>query len=201
MKDELLQILFDQSIGLLIGIIASLIAAIIYSLYQQRKRMKMEYKLYGKLEGTWVEKISKQEGRKYSIAKFEYNKKKNIFKYDGQNYQNNGDKYYKWKSVRVWHDRDSPRILYIYTVDESKKPPKWKEGFGVTNYDNNSNNFTDGYFVDADSPTEPKEIKFIRIEELASKLYFDLGNKDDSRLKEFIKRIKKYEEENGKDIF
>lgn len=195
------ELIFNYSSEILVGTIASLVAAIITYFFSNQRAKFIESRLYGKFEGMWVERIENQPERIFSIATFGYDKKRRTYKYDGKNFNNDGSIYYKWNTVRIWHDRDTPRMLYIYEVVESLNPPKWKEGFGITNLDIKNKKFINGFFMDADKLGKPKDLRMIRIEELAEKMFFDLGDRSDNRLCNFIRRIVEIEKNTNTELF
>ena len=187
-------------IGSILGsLIAAYLGYVISKIWFELKSKRM----FGKFEGTWVERIDSQDGRKFSVAEFKYDQKTRTYKYDGKNFSNDGSEFLNWKTVALVKDKDSPRLLYIYEVDQSKVPPTYKEGFGVTNFCERTSKFIDGYFVDSDRETAPRDLRFIRIEELASnkEVNFYLGNRDIDQLKRFIKHIVKVEKELDKNLF
>jgi hypothetical protein len=134
---------------LVIGTMFGLLASIIWEHIKKHLLGRKEKKLYACLEGLWVERIENQEDRRFSIARFSFNKKSGTFHYNGNNYNNDSTNFYRWRSERIFNDKDKQRLLYIYSVSEDGMNYIQKEGFGVSYFysDKTECAFTHGYFL------------------------------------------------------
>jgi len=190
----------DDVITLVIGFITGIITSLIANWIQNRIAKRKEYLLYSKLSGKWVERIQGQEGRRFSIADFTYNEDVNSFRYNGINYKDNSEKHYRWQSETIFKDTLNNRILYIYSVFEDGGYHIVKDGFGVS-YFNDNCDFTHGYFIDANSTTNIRNIEYIRIETLAKKHSYDLDDKAPDKISKFIKFLVDFEDRNNRNCF
>lgn len=188
---------------LIIGTILGLLAGYIMEYLTKYLAGRKEKDLYAGLEGIWVERIENQEERRFSIARFSFDKKAGTFHYNGNNYNNDSTHFYRWRSEKIFKDQDKQRLLYIYSVSEDGKNYILKEGFGVSYFDSHKAKwtFTHGYFLDADLTTKPRNLKFIRATELAQKLSFDLGDASDHKLCLFVSRLIEYENKHSLPVF
>ncbi len=175
------------------GIITSLLAIYIHKWWVKRA-------LVNKLshcEGYWLEEISGQDDRIYSIGHFKYDKHNQNYQYSGDNFCNNGEYFYSWRSISV--ELVSDYFFYIYQTCLKEKYHEPRHGFGLTNLqphngDSNQLIFLDGYFVDTGKKPELKTIIFYDLDKVIEKL--GIKKSRDENLREFHSRIVKNYYEN-----
>ena len=184
--------LLNFFVGFLTGIITSLIANWIQSVFNVRKDILQ----YSNLSGKWIERIDIQIGRRFSVADFKYDKKLNAYRYNGTNYKDDSSIHYRWQSETIFKDNDNSRILYIYSVFEDGNYHIVKDGFGVSYFDDKLD-FTHGYFIDANSATNIRNIQYVRIEILAKKHSYDLDDMSPEKVAKFIKFLTDFELKNN----
>lgn len=195
---------YTNLINFIIGILSGITSAEIYHYYTIHRSIRKERQFLKAFEGWWIEIIEYQEDRKFSFAKFRYDKATNSHQYLGENFYKDGTRYYKWESVRLFREAKDKEILYIYKTTQDGSISK--RGFGVMKYSPDEKTFLDGYFVDAAESSsfivqsKQRPLKIYRIEKIAKEIYFDLGNFSSKRLGAFTKALYEWEEKHKKHI-
>jgi len=124
-----------------------------------------------RLNGKWLEVIEHEHHaeRIFSIAEFQYNRRKLEFEYNGTNYTNDGSEQFSWKSKKLLPDLAEREIYYIYSVDRPRPNAEGHIGFGLLEMEEVDNEYftiSKGYFFGAGSEGDPKYFDCYRMEVL-----------------------------------
>jgi len=130
----------DLLVGAALGVIGSIIAAFLYDIM---KRLYNAYSMNSfkiELGGTWGEFIKESKGRQLSIGRIYFDKKRDLWAFDGTNFTNAGQAFCHWRTVTSHIDLDNMKYFYIFYAHVVGEPGATYAGFGVLNLSRDQGN-------------------------------------------------------------
>lgn len=156
--------LLEYIISFVLGVVSSVVATQLYAriIIFMNKLPKLD------IEGTWGEYIPKSVNRNYTIGRITFDRKKNIYAFDGTNYSNEGKAYCHFETVASHVDVENKRFYYIFSAHICGDFGKVYFGFGAVNLIVNNNILTpiDGHYFSANVDAEAMTHSMQRLENI-----------------------------------
>jgi len=120
-------ILWPNVVAFMIGVLSSVAANWLASsaIFTRGRRLS--------ILGTWGEYVVESINHQYSLGMIYYDRRKAMYRFDGTNFRNNGERYCHWETVTSYIDADARRFFYIFSAQLEGELDKTFYGFGVLN--------------------------------------------------------------------
>lgn len=153
----------------LLGVGASLLATLLWHFYD----LYIAHRPLVGLFGEWFEVIPQSPDRKYSIGEIHWDRKNKMYRFDGVNFTNDGDRICKWESISFTVDARARKAFYIFKASFFNELNKENYGFGVLNLqelDDGRLAPVDGHYIEAHGKGVPYSHSMDRLPDIIKRL-------------------------------
>ena len=158
--------------GFVVGVVSSLLAAYLYGIlhrYMNKPQVLLDLEsVWGEFAPDSVDPLT-QVSHRYSLGTLYYDKAREIYAFDGTNYEDNGDRFCHWETITSHIDVVRRKYFYIFAAQREGALNVVYYAFGVINLGENGNGKLvpiDGHYVSADVDGRPISHSMRKIEAL-----------------------------------
>jgi hypothetical protein len=140
----------------IVGVPGAVLSSYIYK-YLEANMADRKNKL--DIKGTWGEFVPTAHGRRFSFGKIYFDPRRKMYRFDGTNYYDSGEKFCHWETVTSHFDLNNKKFFYLFTAQLESELETTYYGFGVVNLaedDCGDLSPVDGHYVSASVEDKPK---------------------------------------------